>query len=79
MRTWMRPAAAMLAAVAMAGCQAGGGGGDGKGADGAREPSAQARADSTRKEQQALRDSGVTVDTQKIDTGTARATPAEDN
>ena len=79
MRTWMRPAAAMLAAAVMAGCQVAGGGGGGNGSGGAREASAEARADSTRKEQQALRDSGVTVDTQKIDTGTARATPAEDN
>lgn len=79
MRTWMRPAAAMLLAAVMAGCGRGGGGGNGGGSDGAGERSARARQDSARQVQQALRDSGVTVDTQKIDTGTARATPAEDN
>ena len=72
MRIWM-----MLAAVVMAGCRQGGGGGNGSGD--AREPATEARADSARQAAQALRDSGVTVDTQKIDTGTARATPAEDN
>jgi hypothetical protein len=74
----MRPAAAMvLTAAVVAGCNRAGGGGDGSG--GAREPSAEARQDSAREAAKALRDSGVTVDTQKIDTGTARATPAEDN
>ncbi|SOD03137.1 hypothetical protein SAMN05216486_10837 [bacterium JGI 053] len=73
---WMRPAAAVLGAALAAGCSRGGGGaGEGK----AGEPSAEARQDSSRQVQQALRDSGVSVDTQKIDTGTARATPAEDN
>jgi len=76
MRTWIRPAAAVLAAALAAGCK-GGGSGDGSGK--AQEPSAEARQDSVREEQKALRDSGVSVDTQKIDTGTARATPAEDN
>jgi hypothetical protein len=77
---WMRPAATMLAAALVAGCsrgEAGAGGGEEK--DG--EPSAEARQDSTKKVQQALRDSGVTVDTQKIDTGTTtpRPTPVEDD
>ena len=75
---WMRPAAAVLAAALVAGCDRGGGGGGAdKGKDG--EPSAEARQDSSREVQQALRDSGVSVDTQKIDTGTARTTPAADN
>jgi hypothetical protein len=75
---WMRPAAALLAAVVVAGCDRGAGGGDGKGKDG--EPSAEARQDSSREIQQALHDSGVSVDTQKIDTGTTtRPTPAADN
>ena len=75
---WMRPAAAVLAAALVAGCDRGAGGaGAGAGKDG--EPSAEARQDSVREVQQALRDSGVSVDTQKIDTGTARPTPAEDN
>lgn len=40
----------------------------------------QARADSARSEEKALRDSGVSVDTQVVDTGgPAAATPAEDN
>jgi hypothetical protein len=70
----MRAGAAVLAAALAAGCGKGnGGGGD------AKAPSAEARQDSVREVQQALRDSGVSVDTQKIDTGTARTTPAEDN
>jgi len=71
MRTWIRPAAAVLAAALAAGCSRGGGG-EGK-AGGAAEPSVQARQDSARQAQQALRDSGVSVDTQKIDTGTTNA------
>jgi hypothetical protein len=74
---WMRPAAAVLAAALVAGCDRGEGGGAGSGKDGG--PSAEARQDSSREIQQALRDSGVSVDTQKIDTGTARPTPAADN
>jgi hypothetical protein len=76
MRTWIRPAAAVLAVALAAGC---GGGGSGDGSGKAQEASAEARQDSVRQEQQELRDSGVSVDTQKIDTGTARTTPAEDN
>ena len=74
MRTWMRAGAALLAAALAAGCDKGGGGGGD-----AKAPSAEAHQDSVREVQQALRDSGVSVDTQKIDTGTARTTPAEDN
>ena len=75
---WMRPAAAMLAAALVAGCSRGEAGGGGKAKDGA--PSAEARQDSSKKAQQALRDSGVSVDTQKIDTGTTtRPTPVADN
>ena len=76
---WMRPAAALLAAALVAGCDRGAGGAAGGDKDG--EPSAEARQDSSREVQEALRDSGVSVDTQKIDTGTAttRTTPADDN
>jgi hypothetical protein len=72
---WMRAGAAVLAAALVAGCDRGQVGGAGK--DG--QPSAEARRDSSREVQQALRDSGVSVDTQKIDTGTARTTPVADN
>ena len=76
---WMRPAAALLAAALVAGCDRGAGGAAGGDKDG--EPSAEARQDSSREIQEALRDSGVSVDTQKIDTGTAttRTTPVDDN
>jgi hypothetical protein len=59
----------ILMAALAAGCN--------RGAPAARDPAEQAtaRADSTRKEQEALRDSGVSVDTQRIDTGGARLTP----
>lgn len=68
--------AALLAAVLAAGCnQAGGGGGAAK----SGERTEKARADSIRDEQQALIDSGVTVDTQVIDTGAPRPAPAADN
>lgn len=73
MRMWTRAAAAVLAAAMVAGC------GRGAGAEKAGPASTEARADSAREASQALRDSGVSVDTQKIDTGTARTTPAEDN
>ena len=75
---WMRPAAALLAAALVAGCDRGAGGAAGGDKDG--EPSAEARQDSSREVQEALRDSGVSVDTQKIDTGTTtQPTPAVDN
>jgi hypothetical protein len=70
---WTRATATVLAAATMAGCNRG------AGADKAGPASAEARADSSREASQALRDSGVSVDTQTIDTGTARTTPAEDN
>lgn len=67
---------ALLAVVLAAGCnQAGGEGGAAK----SGERTEKARADSIRDEQQALIDSGVTVDTQVIDTGGPRAAPAVDN
>jgi len=77
---WMRPAAALLAAALVAGCDRGAGGAAG-GGDRDGEPTAQARQVSSREVQEALRDSGVSVDTQKIDTGTAttRTTPVDDN
>ena len=68
--------AAMLCVALAAGCtQAGGGGGAAQSGERAEK----ARADSIHDEQQALIDSGVTVDTQVIDTGGPRPTPAEDN
>jgi len=71
---WIRAGAAVLAAALTAGCDRGGGG---TGETKAR--SAEARQDSVKEVQQALRDSGVSVDTQKIDTGGTKATPAADN
>lgn len=67
---------AAAAAIVLAACDRGAGGGA------AAQPKnpAQARADSVHDEQKALRDSGVSVDTQTIDTGSAAtATPAVDN
>ena len=67
---------ALLTAVLAAGCGTGeAGGGTAKSGERAEK----ARADSIRDEQQALIDSGVTVDTQVIDTGGPRAAPAVDN
>ena len=67
---------AVAAAALLAAC---GRGGDGAGAA-RQKPAAQARADSAVNEQKALRDSGVSVDTQTVDTGgTAAAAPTEDN
>jgi len=69
---------AAVAAIVLAACDRGAGGAGGAGAA-AKNP-AQARADSVQDEQKALRDSGVSVDTQTIDTGNAApATPAVDN
>jgi hypothetical protein len=65
---------AMLCAALAAGCTQAGGGEAPSG-----ERAQKARADSIRDEQQALIDSGVTVDTQVIDTGAPRPTPAADN
>lgn len=68
---------AAAAAIVLAACNQGGGGG---GAAATPRDAAQARVDSAHNEQKALRDSGVSVDTQTIDTGSAAAaTPAEDN
>lgn len=65
-------AAAALALAAAAGC--------GK-KDEIREApvSEAARQDSARKVEQSLHDQGVTVDTQKIDTGGTRAAAVDDN
>lgn len=68
--------AALLAMAVAAGCGTGAAGGGGAPSG---ERTAKARADSIRDEQQALIDSGVTVDTQVIDTGAPRAAPAVDN
>lgn len=78
MRTWTRAAAVLLAA-ALAGCGQPGGEGEGGGSSRSGRSAAETRADSLRKEQQALIDSGVTVDTQVIDTGVTRPAPAEGN
>ena len=69
-------AAAVCAAAALGACDRAGGGG-GNGGAGAAQPEAQ--EDSSRVTAKALQDSGVSVDTQTIDTGTASTTPAEDN
>ena len=69
----MAPGVALLLGMA-AGC------GDKPGsssADPARRE--EARADSTRLEQKALQDSGVSVDTQRIDTGTVHGESVPDN
>jgi hypothetical protein len=68
----LRTGLAVLAlAATLAACDRGAGGGGGA----AATPQEKAKADSAVNEQKALRDSGVTVDTQTIDTGSA-ATPA---
>jgi hypothetical protein len=67
----MRTAAAVLAAaVALGGCRQGT-------AEGKKEP--EAHEDSVHVTAKALQDSGVSVDTQKIDTGGTRAAPVDDN
>lgn len=72
MTTWMRAGAAILAAAALAGCKVSGDAQAGKAPE-------QARRDSAISEQKALRDSGVTVDTQVVDTGGTAAARPEDN
>jgi len=69
--------AAVCAAAALGACDRGGGGGGAAG--GTAKGPAEAQEDSSRVTAKALQDSGVSVDTQTIDTGTARTTPAEDN
>lgn len=70
-------AAALALAAGLSACNQGGGGGEAAATPKGRE---EARADSVADEQKALRDSGVTVDTQVIDTGSATTQPAaEDN
>ena len=73
MRTWMRGAVPVLAVMAVTACNRG------AGAAQSEKAPEEARRDSAVEEQKALRDSGVTVDTQVIDTGGTRSTPAEDN
>jgi hypothetical protein len=60
--------------VSLPACNRGGGGGND--APATPKEREEARADSVANEQKALRDSGVTVDTQVIDTGSATAQPA---
>jgi hypothetical protein len=76
-----RAAAAVLAVAMAAGCgRFGGGSGGGAGATGGRGQETQAaREDSARATAKALQDSGVSVDTQTIDTGTAATARADDN
>ena len=70
----LRAGLAVLAlAATLAACDRGAGGGGGAAAT--PQEKEKAKADSAVNEQKALRDSGVTVDTQTIDTGSA-ATPA---
>jgi hypothetical protein len=69
----MRGAGPVLAMMAVTACNRG------VGSAQAEKAPEEARRDSAVEEQKALRDSGVTVDTQVIDTGGARSTPAEDN
>ncbi|HYH78806.1 MAG TPA: hypothetical protein VEX86_03395 [Longimicrobium sp.] len=75
---WAAVAAIALAAQAAA-CNQGARGAGKGGADAPAKGDARARADSAQSEQKALRDSGVSVDTQTIDTGSVTAPPAEDN
>jgi hypothetical protein len=76
MRTGARIVAATACAAALLGaCNRGGGGGG----EVAGEHQTEAHVDSARAQDHQLRDAGVTVDTQSIDTGTARSTPVEDN
>jgi hypothetical protein len=71
MRMGMRTAALVLAAAgALAACDRGT-------PEGKKET--EVHEDSARVTAKALQDSGVSVDTQKIDTGGARAAPVDDN
>ena len=70
--------AALALAATVAACDRGAAAGGGGGAAGGQSAE-KARADSARDEQKALRDSGVTVDTQTVDTGGAAAPQPEDN
>ena len=80
MRMRMRTAAAVLAAMVAAGCGRFGGGGGSGGDDAPDQRGTEAaQQDSARASAQALRDSGVTVDTQTVDTGTAATTHVDDN
>jgi hypothetical protein len=77
MRMGMRVAAAVLAAgTALGACDRGSGGGAAKGAEAG---GAEVQEDSARVTAKALQDSGVSVDTQKIDTGGAQTTHVDDN
>ncbi|HEX8242214.1 MAG TPA: hypothetical protein VF541_01915 [Longimicrobium sp.] len=80
MRMGIRGAAAVLAAcVALGACNRGSG--SGSRGDGGRAATgdAEAQEDSARVTAKALQDSGVSVDTQKIDTGGAQTTHVDDN
>ena len=71
MRMAIRTAAVVLAAAVLGGCDRGGT------AEGKKET--EAHQDSVQVTAKALQDSGVSVDTQKIDTGGTRAAPVDDN
>lgn len=62
--------AAVLAVAALGGCTSG---------TPAGKQETATHADSARVTARALQDSGVSVDTQKIDTGGARTAPVDDN
>lgn len=70
----VRTAVAVVAIAGAAACSRGSGE-----TGGAAQREQQARADSARGEEKSLRDSGVTVDTQVVDTGGAAPQSAEDN
>ena len=75
MRTALAAALALMASLSA--CNQGSGGGGGAAAT--PRDREEARADSVADEQKALRDSGVTVDTQVIDTGSATSQAAPDD
>ncbi|HEX8904609.1 MAG TPA: hypothetical protein VF771_07190 [Longimicrobiaceae bacterium] len=79
MRIGLRGVALAIAAAALlGGCNRFGGGGDGDAAAEKQDPGV-AREDSARLTAKALQDSGVSVDTQTIDTGAAQTTHVDDN
>jgi len=70
--------AALVLAASVAACDRGGKA-SGGGAAGAAKSTTQARADSARDAEKAMRDSGVTFDTQTVDTGGPTAAQPQDN
>jgi PBP1b-binding outer membrane lipoprotein LpoB len=70
MRMAMRTAAVVLAAAVLGGCN--------RGAPEVKKET-EAHQDSVQATSKSLQDSGVSVDTLKIDTGGTRAAPVDDN